>query len=77
MEKIMANERLTESIVRDAFKADALFKSIKWEEQKSNNKRIAELLKNSSKNIDKTTISKRIEAGFQSLLFLFLQIQII
>lgn len=45
----MANERLTEEIVRDHFKGDALFKSIKWEEQKSNNKRIAELLKGESK----------------------------
>jgi type I restriction-modification system DNA methylase subunit len=71
MEKIMANERLTESIVRDAFKADALFKSIKWEEQKSNNKRIAELLKNSSKNIDKTTISKTNRGGFPEFIISF------
>ena len=45
----MANERITEGIVRDHFKDDALFKSIKWEEQKSSNKRIAELLKGGSK----------------------------
>lgn len=45
----MANERLTEEIVRDHFKNDALFKSVKWEEQKSSNKRIAELLKGESK----------------------------
>lgn len=45
----MANERITEGIVRDHFKEDALFKSIKWEEQKSSNKRIAELLKGESK----------------------------
>lgn len=45
----MANERLTESIVRDHFKNDALYKSIKWEEQKSTNKRISELLKGESK----------------------------
>lgn len=45
----MANERITEGIVRDHFKADALFKSIKWEEQKSTNKRIAELLIGESK----------------------------
>lgn len=45
----MANERITEDIVREHFKADALFKSIKWEEQKSSNKRIAELLKGESK----------------------------
>lgn len=45
----MANERITEGIVRDHFKEDALFKSIKWEEQKSSNKRISELLKGESK----------------------------
>lgn len=45
----MANERITEGIVRDHFKSDALFKSIKWEEQKSGNKAIAELLKGQSK----------------------------
>ncbi|MBE6312876.1 MAG: methyltransferase [Bacteroidales bacterium] len=45
----MANERITEGIVRDHFKEDALFKSVKWEEQKSGNKRIAELLKGESK----------------------------
>lgn len=46
----MANERITEGIVRDHFKEDALFKSIKWEEQKSSNKRIIELLKGESKS---------------------------
>ena len=46
----MANERITEGIVRDHFKSDALFKSIKWEEQRSSNKRISELLKGESKN---------------------------
>lgn len=45
----MANERITEDIVRSHFKEDALFKSVKWEEQKSGNKRIAELLKGESK----------------------------
>lgn len=45
----MANERITEGIVRDHFKADALFKSIKWEEQKSGNKTISGLLKGQSK----------------------------
>lgn len=48
--KRMANERITEGIVRDHFKEDALFKSIKWEEQKSSNKRISELLKGESKS---------------------------
>lgn len=50
----MSNERLTEGIVRDKFKSDPLFKSIKWEEQKSSNKRISDLLKDSSKNINAT-----------------------
>ena len=45
----MANERITEGIVRDHFKEDPLFKSIKWEEQRSNIKRIQELLKGESK----------------------------
>ena len=45
----MANERITEGFVRDHFKSDPLFKSVKWEEQKSNNKRISELLKGGSK----------------------------
>lgn len=36
----MANERITEDIVRQHFKADALFPSVKFEEQKSSNKRI-------------------------------------
>lgn len=46
---IMANERITEDIVRTHFKEDALFTSIKWEEQKSSIKRIQELLKGESK----------------------------
>lgn len=46
----MANERITEDIVRQHFKNDALFKSIKFEEQKSSNKRISTLLKGHSKN---------------------------
>jgi type I restriction-modification system DNA methylase subunit len=45
----MANERITEGLVRDHFKKDALFQSIKWEEQKSSNKRIQELLKGKGK----------------------------
>ena len=46
----MANERITEDIVRQHFKNDALYKSIKFEEQKSSNKRISFLLKGQSKN---------------------------
>lgn len=45
----MANERLTESIVRDHFKNDPFIQSVKFEEQKSSNKRIQELLKGQSK----------------------------
>lgn len=46
----MRNERITEDIVRQHFKSDALFSSIKFEEQKSSNKRIIELLKGKSKS---------------------------
>jgi type I restriction-modification system DNA methylase subunit len=46
----MANERITEDIVRNHFKNDPLFKSIKFEEQKSYNKRVTELLQNASKS---------------------------
>ena len=45
----MANERLTEAIVRDHFKEDPFIKSVKFEEQRSSNKRIQELLKGQSK----------------------------
>lgn len=46
----MANERLTENIVRDHFKSDPLFSSVKFEEQKSTNIRIAECLATASKS---------------------------
>ena len=46
---IMANERITEDLVRSHFKDDALFTSIKWEEQRSSSKRIQDLLKGESK----------------------------
>ena len=46
----MANERITESIVRDHFKDDPLFSSVKFEEQKSTNIRIAECLASASKS---------------------------
>lgn len=45
----MANERLTEAIVRDHFKSDPFINSVRFEEQKSSNKRIQELLKGQSK----------------------------
>jgi len=46
----MANERITEDLVRNHFKNDPLFKSIKLEEQKSYNKRIIDLLQSASKS---------------------------
>ena len=46
----MANERITEDIVRNHFKNDPLLKSVKFEEQKSSNKKIIELLQNASKS---------------------------
>lgn len=45
----MVNERITEGFVRDHFKNDALFASIKWEEQRSCTNRIQELLRGESK----------------------------
>jgi hypothetical protein len=48
--KNMANERITEDIVRNHFKYDPLFKSIKLEEQKSYNKRVLNLLQTASKS---------------------------
>lgn len=45
----MANERITEDLVRSHFKEDALFTSIKWEEQKSTINRVQKLLKGESK----------------------------
>ncbi len=45
----MANERFTEAIVRDHFNSDPFIKSVKFEEQRSSNKRIQELLKGQSK----------------------------
>lgn len=45
----MANERITEDIVREHFKNDSMFRSIKLEEQKTNNKNVKELLKTASK----------------------------
>lgn len=46
----MPNERLTEKLVREHFQADPLFSSVKFEEQKSTNIRIAECLANASKS---------------------------
>ena len=37
----MANERLTEAIVRDHFKSDPFIKSVKFEEQKSSGNNVA------------------------------------
>ncbi len=48
----MANERITENIVRNHFKNDPLFKSVKFEEQKSYNKRVIDSLRHASKGGD-------------------------
>jgi len=45
----MSNEKNTESIVRENFKKDPLFVSIKLEEQRSINKNVINLLHNASK----------------------------
>lgn len=45
----MSNERITEDIVRNHFKNDPLFLSVKLEEQKSYSKRVVDLLQNASK----------------------------
>jgi type I restriction enzyme M protein len=46
----MANERITEEFVRSHFKADPLFNIIKFEEQRSNNRKAKELLQAASKS---------------------------
>ncbi len=46
----MANERITEDLVRDHFKNDPLFSNIVFEEQQSSNPRINKLLKSASKS---------------------------
>jgi type I restriction enzyme M protein len=46
----VVNEKITEDIVRDHFKNDPLYRSIKIEEQKSYSKRIIELLQGASKS---------------------------
>ena len=43
------NERITEDIVRDHFKKDSLFENIKFEEQRTKNERIKNLLRKASK----------------------------
>ena len=45
----MANERITEDIVRDHFKKDPLFGIIKLDEQKTSNKSVDALLSGASK----------------------------
>ena len=45
----MANERITEEIVRSHFRDDPLFKSIRFEEQRSMNRAVARLLSSASK----------------------------
>ncbi len=45
----MANERLTEALVREHFRNDALYKSIKQEEQRTSTRKISLLLNGASK----------------------------
>ncbi|MCK4649803.1 N-6 DNA methylase [Candidatus Pacearchaeota archaeon] len=47
----MVNERITEDFVRTHFKTDGLFRNIKFEEQRTKNKFIKELLGKSSKTL--------------------------
>jgi len=46
----MANERITEDIVREHFKKDPLFAMIKMDEQKSSSKKVLDLLQAASKS---------------------------
>jgi hypothetical protein len=46
----MRNERLTEEFVRKHFQNDPLYSSVKFEEQKSTNSRVAECLAKASKS---------------------------
>jgi hypothetical protein len=47
--RVKMNERITEDIVRSHFKNDSMYESIKLEEQRTQNERLKELLKSSSK----------------------------
>ena len=60
----MANERITENLVRDKFKSDPLFEVIKLEEQKSKSKKIRDLLQNASK-------SRKGNVGYPEFLITF------
>lgn len=62
----MANERLTESIVRDHFKEDALHASICIEEQRSANRRIANLMRGQSKTGKKGSGAPDLIVSFPS-----------
>lgn len=65
----MANERLTEGLVRDHFKVDPVFSSVQWDEQKSSIKLINDLLGSASKNTNIQT-SKR-KPGYPEFIISF------
>ena len=60
----MVNERITEDIVRTHFKNDGMFRSIKFEEQRTKNKIIKQLLKVASKK-------KTGKSGFPEFIITF------
>lgn len=67
----MANERLTEGLVRDHFKDDPVFSSIQWDEQKSSIKLIDELLSSASKNNADTQFFKKKKHGYPEFIISF------
>ena len=67
----MANERITESIVRDHFKNDPVYSSVTFEEQKSNNSRISSLLKDASKNTSSSVNRSKSRQGFPEFILSF------
>src|SRR5665213_2696893 len=48
---LMPNERITEDVVRDHFKGDALFNAIKFDEQKASIAKAKQCLSKASKNL--------------------------
>lgn len=66
----MANERLTEGLVRDHFKSDPVFLSVQWEEQKSSIKLINDLLSSASKNANAQNSQKK-KQGYPEFIISF------
>lgn len=66
----MANERITEGIVRDHFKSDPVFLSIQWEEQKSSIKLINESLSCATKNTEEQKTKKK-KQGYPEFIISF------